>query len=368
MNNEPIRIAQVLGKMNSGGVESFIMNYYRNIDKEKIQFDFITDKNSTIPQEEEILSMGGKIIRVSPYKNIFKYIIELKTIFKKNKYKVVHSHLNTLSGFPLFAAYLADVPVRISHSHSTASKKELLKSLLKKILRHTSDIFATDCFACSTDAAIFQFGNKKVAKNKIIYLKNAINSHKFSYDEQKRINLRNKLNISENTFVYGHVGRFDSSKNHIFLLKLFYKLKNKNNDSKLILVGDGKERGFITELINKYNLKNDVILVGNVTNVEDYYQVMDFFLFPSLYEGLGMSLIEAQCSGLQCIASNYVPLEAKISDLVEYRSVDKVDNWLNFEIRKIDRKKYENCVLENGYNIETESKKIEKIYLDMYRR
>lgn len=368
MNKEPIRVAQVLGKMNSGGVESFVMNYYRNIDRTKIQFDFITDKNSTIPQEKEILSMGGRIIRVPSYKKIFKYIKELKKIFFQNNYKIVHSHLNTLSVFPLYAAHSVGVPVRISHSHSTASNKEFLKSLLKKILRYFSSTFATDCFACSTDAAIFQFGRKKVGTNKVVYLKNAINNQKFSYDENKRKELRKKLNIDDSTIVYGHVGRFDSSKNHQFLLKLFSKLKINNNNSKLILVGDGKERGFINELINKYQLKNDIILTGNVVNVEDYYQIMDMFLFPSLYEGLGMSLIEAQCSGLQCIASNYVPLEAKISDLVEYRSVDKVDNWINMEIRKIDRKKYENCVLENGYNIKAESKKLEKIYLDMSRR
>ena len=182
--NKTIRIAQVIGKWLGGGVEAVVMNYYRHIDRNKIQFDFICDSDSTNIPYEEIEKLGGKVILVPPYQKVFAYHKELKKIFKENNYKIVHSHINTLSVFPLYAAKCAGVPIRIAHSHSTTNKKEWKKNFIKQILRPFSKIFATHYFACSEYAGRWLFGNKEYDKGKVFLLNNAIDVNRFKYDEK----------------------------------------------------------------------------------------------------------------------------------------------------------------------------------------
>ena len=214
------------------------MNYYRNIDKSKVQFDFIVDEDSSYIPREEIERLGGKVIIVPPYQKIFKYIRTLKKVFKENNYKIVHSNLNTLSVFPLFAAKLAGVPVRIAHSHSTSNKKEWKKNILKNILRPFSKVFATDYFACSEYAGRWLFGNKTFEEGKVTIIKNAIDVDKFKYNEEIRNKIRKQLNVEEK-FVIGHVGRFMEQKNHEFLIDIFNKIHMKRKESILLLIGDG---------------------------------------------------------------------------------------------------------------------------------
>lgn len=303
---EPIRVAQIIGKWRGGGVESMVMNYYQHIDRNKIQFDFIIDEDSTNIPTEEIKKLGGKIIFVPPYQKVFKYIKTLRAVFKENNYRIVHSHINTLSVFPLYAAKKAGVKVRIAHSHSTTNKKEPLRNFLKNFLRLFSKKYATDYFACSELAGRYQFGNKAFNQGKVTIIHNAIDIEKFKPNKKIREKIRKELNIKDSTLVIGHVGRFVKTKNHKFLIDVFAKVHEKEPDSILLLVGEGPLLPQIIDKVKKLNLENSVKFLGQRNNIEQIYQAMDIFCLPSLYEGFGLVALEAQIAGVKCICSKNV--------------------------------------------------------------
>lgn len=370
MNSEPIRVAHVMGKMISGGVESVVMNYYRNINKDKIQFDFIVDEDSTHIPREEIESMGGRIILVPPYQKITSYVKVLKDLFKEQEYRIVHSHLNALSIFPLYAAQKSNVPIRIAHSHSTSNKKEWKKNVLKNILKPFAKINATHYFCCSELAGRWLFGSNTYNKGEVTLINNAIDTKSFIYDENIRKKIRNELKINDNNLVIGHIGRFVEQKNHDFLVDIFNEIHKYNNDSVLILVGEGPLQEKIKEKVNHLNLKESVKFLGVRNDVNELYQAMDLFIFPSLYEGLGMVLIEAQISGLPCLVSSEVPKDAKITNVLEFLNLnDNIDTWVNkaIDLSRIKRKQYLDKVNKAGYNIEIESKKLEEEYMMLFR-
>ncbi len=363
---EPIRVAQIIGKWVGGGVEAVVMNYYRHINREKIQFDFICDSDSTNIPYEEIESLGGRVILIPPYQKTFKYHKELKKTLIENEYKIVHSHINTLSIFPLYAAKKAGVPVRIAHSHSTTNSKEWKRNILKQILRPFSKIFATNYMCCSELAGRWLFGNKVYNKGKVYLLNNAIDLEKFSYDEKIRNKKRKELGIKKNQLVIGHIGRFMTQKNHTFLIDIFNEIHKENNDAVLILVGQGPLLENMRKKVNQLKLTDYVQFLGQRNDVNELYQVFDAFLLPSLYEGLGVVLIEAQCSGLPCVCSNKVPKEARIIN--NYEALDlKSDKevWAMHTLRIIKnskRKDYKNLIKKANYDIDKESKNLEKYY------
>lgn len=366
MENEPIRVAQVIGKWLGGGVESVVMNYYRHIDRSKIQFDFICDNDSTNIPYDEIEKLGGRVILVPPYQKVFKYQKELKRIFKENKYKIVHSHINTLSVFPLYAAKCAKVPVRIAHSHSTTNKKEWKKNLLKQVLRQFSKVYATNYMCCSELAGRWLFGNKEYDKGNVYLLNNAIDLDKFKYDEKIRKQKRKELNINDSTLVIGHIGRFVAQKNHTFLIDIFNEVHKQNNDSLLMLVGQGPLMNEIQEKVNNLGLKDSVIFLGQRNDANELYQAMDIFVLPSLYEGLGTVLIEAQINDLYVLASTEVPLEAQISNKIEFLNLNK-DLWKQRMIDlKASRKKFFLKLSNyNLFDIKEQAGKLEKKYEEM---
>ena len=279
---EPIRVAQIIGKWVGGGVEAVVMNYYRHINREKIQFDFICDSDSTNIPYEEIESLGGRVILIPPYQKTFKYHKELKKTLIENEYKIVHSHINTLSIFPLYAAKKAGVPVRIAHSHSTTNSKEWKRNILKQILRPFSKIFATNYMCCSELAGRWLFGNKVYNKGKVYLLNNAIDLEKFSYDEKIRNKKRKELGIKKNQLVIGHIGRFMTQKNHTFLIDIFNEIHKENNDAVLILVGQGPLLENMRKKVNQLKLTDYVQFLGQRNDVNELYQVFDAFLLPSL--------------------------------------------------------------------------------------
>ena len=365
MNNKVIRIAQIMGKMNSGGVESVVMNYYKNIDKEKVQFDFIVDEDSTYIPYEEIESMGGRVFLVPPYQKINLYIKTLQNIFESEKYRIVHSHLNSLSVFPLYAAKKADVAIRIAHSHSTSNKKEWKKNIMKYILRPFSKINATHYFCCSEHAGRWLFGNKAYDENKVVLINNAIDIYDFIYNEQIRYKIRKKLNI-EDKLVIGHIGRFVEQKNHEKLIDIFYELHKKNESTVLLLVGEGPLLEKIKSKVSNLGLNKYVIFLGRRDDVKELMQGMDVFLFPSLYEGLGLVLIEVQAAGLPCITSTEVPTVANIADLVEFipLSSDSI-TWCKVLLNKYKdtvRKSSIEDIYNSGYDIKKESQNLLEIY------
>lgn len=301
---EPIRIAQIVGKWIGGGVEAVVMNYYRHLDHSKIQFDFICDDDSTNIPYDEIEKLGGKVILIPPYQKVFKYQRELRRVLRDGKYKIVHSHINTLSVFPLYAAKKVGVPVRIAHSHSTTNKKEWKKNLLKQVLRPFSKKYATNYMCCSELAGRWLFGDKAYDEGKVYLLNNAIDLDKFKYDKKIKDKKRKELGIKEDTIVIGHIGRFVAQKNHTFLIDIFNQFHKKEKNSILLLAGQGPLQEEIKNKVRELGLDDSVRFLGQRNDANELYQVFDVFLLPSLYEGLPVVGVEAQASGLLCFLSD----------------------------------------------------------------
>lgn len=364
-----IRIAHIVGKWVGGGVEAVVMNYYRHINHEKIQFDFICDADSTNIPYEEIEKLGGKVILIPPYQKVFKYHKELKKVLKDGNYKIVHSHINTLSVFSLWAAKSAGVPIRIAHSHSTTNKKEKKKNLLKQVLRPFSKIFATDYMCCSELAGRWLFGAKEYEKDNVYLLNNAIDLDKFKYDENIRKEKRQELGIDDDTIVIGHIGRFVEQKNHRFLIDIFNELHKKEKNSILLLVGQGPLIEEMKEKVNKLNMNDCVKFLGQRNDANELYQSFDVFILPSLYEGLPVVGVEAQASGLLCVLSDDMTKETKVLDSTVFMSLDNTasewsENILN-SLNKYKRHNTKEEVSKYGFNIEQEAKKLETKYETM---
>lgn len=356
-----------------GGVEAVVMNYYRQIDKNKVQFDFICDNDSNHIPYEEIESLGGKVITIPPYQKIGAYHKQLKKVLQQGNYKIVHSHINTLSVFSLWAAKSAGVPVRIAHSHSTTNKKEKKKNLMKQILRPFSKIFATDYMCCSELAGRWLFGNKAYETGKVYVLNNAIEVEAFKYDEKIRNEIRKEWNIKEETLVIGHIGRFCEQKNHNFLMDIFEQVHQQDKEAILVLAGQGKKMEEIKEKVKQLELQDNVMFLGQRSDVNKLYQGFDAFVFPSIYEGLGMVLIEAQCSNLYCITSTEVPSIVKINENVDYLPLSESPViWANKIIENTtqtrQREKFNQAIQDRGYDIKKEEEKLVKKYLQLYKR
>jgi len=371
MNNEPIRIAMVMGKMVGGGVESVIMNYYKYIDHSKVQFDFIIDKDSTIVPEKAILELGGRIYRVAPYQQLRQYDSDLTKLFKKNNYKIVHSQLNTLSIFPLRIAKKCGIPIRIAHNHSTGAPKEWRKNLIKDALRPLSTICPTHYMSPTFETGKWLFG-KKVSEQKLIVLKDAINIKKFEYNTIQRIQMRKKLGIPAESFVIGNIGRMVWQKNQKYVLNLFNKISQQMPGAKLLIVGEGPMKAELLRLVNSLDLSNKIVFAPYMENIENIYQAMDCFLFPSYYEGLGMVCIEAQAAGLHVICSDNVPKEVQVSNRCSFLSLKDEDKvWIKkiLDIKSantfLDRNQPYDELVNSGYDIETASSKLLNIYSEM---
>ena len=361
-----VRVMQIMGNMNSGGVEAVIMNYYRNIDRNKVQFDFIVNRNSKIPQEREILSLGGNIYYVCGYKNILKYMLDIKKLINVNKYKIVHSNVNTLSVFSLFVAWICRVPIRICHNHSTSGNGEFFRNLIKNILRPFNRLFANRYFACGEYAGRWMFGNKNFEEGKVTVINNAIDLDKFRYNLNVRNEIRSKLGLSDN-LVIGHVGRFNKQKNHEYIINIFLKVLEKNSKVVLLLIGEGELEENIKEMVKKNKISKNVRFLGVRDDVNKLFQAMDVFILPSLYEGFPVVGVEAQASGLSCIFSSRVTNLVKIINNVEFIDLtNDYNEWVDsiFKISTFSRKDTVDSMRLSFFDIKTESYKLEKFYLN----
>ena len=368
MDSKPIRVLQIMGIVCAGGVESVIMNYYRNIDKSKVQFDFVVHKKPLKSFVEEAESMGAKVYEIIPYtKNVFAFTYEIYKIIKNGHYNIVHSNMNSMSGFPLFAAWLAGARIRILHNHTTDTKAEGLRTLIKRILRPFAKMFANQYWACSKLAAEWMYGKQAVNSGKVAIINNAIDLDRFVFSQEKRDILRNELGL-DGKFVVGHVGRFMKQKNHEFLLDIFMEVINQNENAVLLLIGEGPLMVSIRKKARELHLENKVIFLGVRNDVADLYNVMDVFLFPSLYEGLGMVAVEAQVNGLPVVTSTEIPKEAKITDNIKWCSLDiESQKWAKETL--ISKRLYYSKALESmkqsGFDISNEARRLEQMYLDM---
>lgn len=372
IKEEPIRIAHIMGKWLGGGVESVVMNYYRNIDRNKVQFDFICDEDSKYIPTDEIESLGGKVILIPPYQKPFKYHKELKKVLKEGNYKIVHSHISTMSFFSLWAAKSAKVPVRIVHAHSTTNKQEKKKNLMKQVLRPFSKVFANRYFCCSELAGRWLFGNKTYNQGKVYLLNNAIDVDKFKYNEKVRKAKRKELNIKDKDLVIGHIGRFVKPKNHEFLIDIFNEIHKQNKNTILLLAGDGPLKEEIQNKVKKIGLEKNVQFLGQRNDANELYQAMDAFVLPSLYEGLPVVGVEAQAAGLPCFLSTDMTKETKVLDSTQFISLTHdtkywADKILK-EVKTFERKDSSREITDNNFNIKKEIRKIEKQYQQLLER
>lgn len=360
VEKRPIRVAQMMTEMNYGGVEMVVMNYYRHIDHSKVQFDFFVLEGSEIPQRKEIEELGGRIYIVPHYKHLLQYEKTLIHLFKENQYKIVHSHMNTLSVFSLRAAKHAGVPVRIAHNHSTAGKGEYKKNFVKYILRLWAKIYPTDLFACSKKAGEWIYGKN----TEFTIFSNSIALEKFLYNEKIRNKIKKEYNI-QNKFVIGHVGRFCYQKNHEFLIDIFSKVYKEDQDVVLLLIGEGELENNIKEKVHVMELDQCVIFAGACENVNEMYQAMDIFVLPSRYEGLPVVGVEAQAAGLPCLFSENVTREAKILENTQFIGKNEKD-WISkiLSMKKVRREKTDLYLSQAGFNIVQSAKKLERFYLE----
>ncbi|MDR0221938.1 MAG: glycosyltransferase family 1 protein [Oscillospiraceae bacterium] len=364
--NETIRVAHIMGEIAKGGVESVVFNYYKFIDRTKVQFDFIIHDGSPYEIPDEILALGCKVYKTPPYARLPAYIRALKEIFERGGYRIVHSHMNALSAFALFAAKRAKVPVRIAHSHATAGKGrgEFIRNMLKYALRPFSRIYPTHLFACSEHAGKWLFGGKAFKQGRVTVIHNAVDPAKFAYDEEIRSRARNGLGLN-GKFVVGHVGRFMPVKNHCFLIDVFYEIRKKDKDGVLLLIGDGELRRKIEEKADKLNLREDVLFLGGRDDVNELYPAMDVLVLPSLYEGLPVVLVEAQMAGLPAVVSDRVPGEAKFSDKVEFMGLrESAEAWAEKILAKRAVSRVGAGGLPEGakFDIREQARKLEDLY------
>lgn len=363
-----MRVLHCVYGMNRGGLETFIMNVYRNINREKIQFDFLVHTENECAYDREIKKMGGNIFYVPPRnKGIAKNRKALHSFFRNNdEYKIIHQHASSLSYVePLKIAKKYNVPIRIIHGHSTKQGGNFMHRIFHSWNQVNIKDIATDYFACSDNVAEWLYGKSSVHNNEHYIINNAVDIEKFKFKESVREKLRKELNI-ENKLVLGHVGRFVYTKNHDFLIDIFQSIYIKNKETVLLLVGDGTMRSQIESKVKKSNLEGSVLFLGVRSDIPQLLQAMDVFVFPSYYEGLPVTLVEAQASGLSCIVSENITKQVKLTNKMKFISLKKSANEWGYKVLEAvnqgnDRNQ---IVIKSDFEIKTVAKNLENWYMN----
>ena len=366
---EPIRVLHILQRMEAGGTQALLMNIYRKIDRTKVQFDFLVVYKEKQFYDDEIEKMGGHVYKLSFREdlNLPKFQKDLAGFFAQHhEYKIVHCHAYTIGYFCLKAAKKAGIPVRIAHSHSNAAVHDV-KLPLKLIMQKLFTVYSTDLFACSEEAGKFAFKGKKFG-----IVQNAIDSQKFIADANIREKIRKALRV-ESKFVVGHVGRMQPEKNHDFLIDVFAEIKKKKPDAELILVGTGPLEEKVKSKVAEKGLSDCVHFLGNRKDMNRIYQAMDVFVFPSLFEGLGIVAIEAQAAGVPIVCSEGLPPETDITPI--YRKLllsDGAEKWANAALEMAQNPSahtnMQKYVIDAGFDMDATAKYIEGFYLNRWSR
>ena len=359
---QPIRVLHILQRMEAGGTQALLMNIYRNIDREKVQFDFLVMYPEKYFYDDEIVSMGGKIYysNVRKNKNIFKFQNQLKKLIKENGYNIVHVHTYSIGYFALRTAKKCGVPVRIAHSHNNKTTHDK-NFVARKILQKIYTIHATELFACSKEAGEYLYGKKEFR-----VIKNAINLGNYKGLEKYRNKKRKELGIDGNTFLVGSIGRLHAQKNQLFLIEIFAEIKKQKNNSKLLLIGDGPLKDKLVEKSKALGVKNDVFFLSNRKDIPELLVAMDIFVLPSVYEGLGIVAIEAQAASLPVVLSDGVSKEAIVTDNVNVVSLRKTaKEWAKqiISLKAIDAN-IEEKIKNSGFDIKSQALLVQKYYLE----
>ena len=357
-----VRILQIVTYMGRGGLETMLMNYYRHIDRNKVQFDFLVHRDFEADYDKEILSMGGKIYHISrliPWSRA--YYGELKKFFLEHpEYRIIHVHQDCLSSVALKCAKECNIPIRIAHSHSSSAVKNI-KYFIKLYYMKKIPNYATHLFACGKQAGDWMFLGKKY---KIV--RNAIDIEQYQYSSDLAKTVRQELGMKDDLII-GHVGNFTPAKNHSFLIEIFKEVLKRKPNSQLLLVGGGTGMQSIQELVQTTGIQDNVVFTGVRSDVNRLMQVMDVFVFPSIYEGLPVTMIEAQASGLPCVISNRVSDECIVtSGLVTRVKLEETpEKWAELIIKKsyCERVNHNDEIENAGYSIATAAQQLENFYL-----
>ena len=378
--SETIHVLHVLGGTGLGGAESRIMDLYRQMNRDEVQFDFLVhssmvdgfreDAPEREPQfyDEEIRQLGGHIY-VLPRFKVYNYLTYKKAIrdfFERHhEFGVVQGHMTSTAGIYLPIAKKYGIPVTAAHARSAGVDRGL-KGTITRILRKNLYKKTDYCFACSRLAGVSVFGQKQVDTGRVKIIYNAIDAGKYRYQPEKRKMMRNKLGVEEK-LVLGHVGRFSAPKNHSYLIDIFASLCSKREDVVLVLLGDGPGRPAIEEKCRGLGIGDKVLFMGNSKQPEDYYQAFDFFLLPSLYEGLPGVLVEAQAAGLRCLVSDTVTREAQATDLVTYMDIRQPASlWADEVLAHVDYNRRDTCreIEDAGLDIKKQAEAYRYFYLN----
>lgn len=368
----PIRVLHENVIMDPGGIEALLMNVYRHIDREKVQFDFLVHRPDKAFYEDEIIALGGRIYRTPKFSPIpgqyQKFMNSIESILREHpEYKIMHAHAE-LNLWPLMIAKKIEIPTRIAHSHNAKTTINLKyffflyeKLYIKK--------YCTDMFMCSTPAGIWTFGEDAVNSGKVHFIKNGIETERFVYDECIRKEKRKELGIADK-FVVGHVGRFMQQKNHSYLIDIFEQIVEKNDNAVLMLVSDGHLMEDIKKKVHNLGLDDKVLFLGNRRDVNQLMQAMDVFVFPSLWEGLPLTGIEAQASGLPVVMSDVITNEVCVTDNVHMMSLNaSPESWANKILEvccNFNRKNVQQEIIDGGFDIRTTAAWLQDFYLNAY--
>lgn len=374
--SEPIRVLNLFTIMNRGGAETMVMNYYRFIDKSKVQFDFLVHRNEKGAYDDEIEKMGGRIYHMCPIfpQNFTRYKKLLKDFFDEHdEYKIIHSHMSELGYFAFKEAQKHGNIIKICHAHnapdfSTESLKEKAKSVFRNYFKSNIIKYTDKMFVCSYAAGDWLYG--KDNRKQFIMLNNAVDSQKFAYNKIEAENLKKELGI-ENKFVLLNVGRFNTQKNHTFLIDIFNSVLKKNPESVLLLAGNGNLEQEIKEKVTKLSIEKNVLFLGLRDDIDKILEASDVFVFPSLFEGLPVTMVEAQSSGIKCVISDGVPPQCIMTENVEVVPLKKnCEEWAD-EILKFkdgyERKNQTQAISEKGFDVRANAKMLENFYLEQYK-
>lgn len=325
---EPIRILHNIASLHFGGSQAFVMNIYNNIDRTKVQFDFVVTPEEKKDLYSQVEQLGGRVYVCPKYtgKNHFAYCKWWNDFFTEHpEYHVIHGHVRSTASIYLKIAKKHGL-VTIAHSHSTSNGSGFsgfVKNTMQLPIRHIADYL----FACSDKAGVWLYGEAATRQSNYKMIPNGVDLERFSFDGAKREKVREQLGIDEHTFVIGHIGRFTEPKNHKFLVELFAEYHKRNKDCSLLMVGDGELYNAIKNQCADAGIAEYVIMPGSRTDTENFYQAMDAFVFPSLWEGLPVSVVEAQANGLPCLISDVITEDVNLTDLISYLPLNNKEIW-----------------------------------------
>ncbi len=365
-----IRVAVIMGKMHSGGKKNLVMEYYRHIDREKIQFDFFCDTDSNSVPIEEIELLGGKVYMIPPYQSILANMKEIRRICKENRYPIMHGYNSTMNLFAMLAGKQAGIPIRINECISMSHKDDN-KNVLKNILKPFAGCFSTHYMANGEVCGRWQFGDKAFDEGKVKVFKTVIDTEKNRFDPGLREKTRKELGIEDN-IVFGHIGRLTAQKNTLFIIDIFNEIVKREPKARLILIGDGDLKESMLRRISEYGIENQILYLGRREDIQQFYNAMDAFLLPSLYEGLPVVGVEAECCGLPMLFSTEIPRESSpCDDIGFFIGLDKTaGEWAEIALTETriamnNRTNRSIEVRDAGFDSAEEGKKLGEYYCQL---